>query len=121
MISNNNIFKHIRFGNATSNYRKDNNRKFPFEIRYGYTDEAFFEIKIPEGYQLNDSFQPKLYSDEFGSYFMTIEQIDEQTLKIYRKLVVNDGRYSNAKLNDLIKFIRTVSSMDNTKLLIEKI
>src|SRR5690625_7745811 len=104
MISNNNIFKHIRFGNATSNYRKDNNRKFPFEIRYGYTDEAFFEIKIPEGYQLNDSFQPKLYSDEFGSYFMTIEQIDENTLKIYSKLVIIYGRISKDKLYILIYF-----------------
>src|SRR5699024_2826668 len=66
VVGNNIIFKPISFGNATSNYRKDNNRKFPFEIRYGYTDEAFIEIKIPDGYQLNDSFQPKLYSDEFG-------------------------------------------------------
>lgn len=121
VVGNNIIFKPISFGNATSNYRKDNNRKFPFEIRYGYTDEAFIEIKIPDGYQLNDSFQPKLHSDEFGSYFMTIEQIDEQTLKIYRKLVVNEGRYSNDKFNDFVEFQRTVSSMDNTKILIEKI
>lgn len=120
VIGNNIIFKAISFGNATSNYRKDDNRKFPFEIRYGYTDETIFELKIPKGYTLNEQSEPQVLMDEFGSYLMTIEETDEQTIKIYRKLVVNDGQYPKEKFNDFVEFQRRVSSMDNTKLLIEK-
>lgn len=121
VVGDNIIFNILSFEGATSDYRKDSNRKHPFEIRYGYTDITDFELTIPKGFKLHEEFQPKIHIDEFGSYLLTVEQKDERTLKINRKLVVNDGKYPKEKFNDYVEFQRKVSSMDNTKLLIERI
>jgi len=120
IIGNNLIFSLISFEGLGTNLKKDNHRKYPFEIRFGYSDETDFELKLPQGYTLNEKFHPQIYFDDFGSYFLSVEQVDERTLRIIRKLVVKDGNYPKEKFNDYVEFQRKISSMDNTKLLIEK-
>ena len=119
-IGNNLMFSLISFEGLGTNLKKDNHRKYPFEIRFGYSDETDFELKLPQGYTLNEKFHPQIYFDDFGSYFLSVEQVDERTLRIIRKLVVKDGNYPKEKFNDYVEFQRKISSMDNTKLLIEK-
>ncbi|HUI33837.1 MAG TPA: DUF3857 domain-containing protein [Dysgonamonadaceae bacterium] len=119
-IGDNLVFNVISFEGFGSNLKKDNHRKYPFEVRYGYADETNFELKIPKGFAMNSKFQPLIYINEFGSYFLSVEQRDDQTLRIVRKLVVNDGSYPKEKFNDYVEFQRIISSMDNTKILIEK-
>lgn len=107
-------------GLATTNLKKDDNRKFPFEIRYGYNDETEFEIKIPQNYKLQGKFDPVNYSSEFGDYQLSLDLTEPNILKVKRKLLVRDGQYPKEKFNDYVEFMRKISSFDNSKILLEK-
>lgn len=111
----------VPFERTSTALKKDNNRQYPFEIRFGYTDETRFELKLPNGYKLSETFQPKIYIDDFGSYLLTVKDLESGILQINRKLVVKDGNYPKEKFNDYVEFRRRVSSMDNSKVLLEKI
>lgn len=119
-VGDNLILNLISFEGMDTRMKKDDHRKFPFEIRFGHTDETEFELKIPKGYKLNEEFITRNYSDVFGNYSLSVKQKDAQTLRIERKLVVNDGNYSKEKFNDYVEFRRKISSMDNSKILLEK-
>lgn len=101
--------------------KKDNHRKYPFEIRWGYTDETDFELKLPKGYQLSQALPPQIMDSEFGTYHLILTKIDEQTLRVQRKLMINDGVYPKEKFNDYVEFQRKISSLDNSKILIQRI
>ena len=111
----------IPFERKKTSLKKDNNRRFPFEIRYGYTDETEFELKIPDGYKISEKFQPVLYADSFGTYLLVVEEKEKGKLNIKRKLIVKDGMYPKEKFNDYVEFQRKISSLDNSKILLEKI
>src|SRR5690606_12119374 len=108
-------------GRLGTNLKKINNRVHPFEIRFGYTNETEFELKLPKGYKPSEKFQPILYVGEFGSYLLSLEELTSGNLKVYRKLVVNEGHFSKESYNDYVEFRRKISSFDNTKILLQKI
>lgn len=110
----------IPTGRSVSNYKKDNQRKNNFEIRYGYTDELEFDLKIPAGYKLSEPFQDIVYTSEFGQYMLNVKMNPDNSLKVYRKLIVRDGEFKKEKFNDFVDFRRKISSFDNSKILIEK-
>lgn len=111
----------VPFERTASTLKKDNKRRFPFEIRYGYTDETEFELKLPKGYKMSEKFQPIIFADDFGTYLLAVEEKEAGMLKISRRLMVKDGTYPKEKFNDYVEFVRKISSLDNTKILLEKI
>lgn len=111
----------LPFGRSKTNLKKDNQRKFPFEVDYGYLDQSEFEMKLPQNYKLSEEMSPILYIDQFGYYSLTVEQKDQNTLLIKRKLKLNDGSYTKDQFNDFVEFRRKVSSFDNSKILLQKI
>lgn len=110
----------IPFGRDESSLKKDNNRLFPFEIRFGYTDKLEFEMDLPPGYGMHSEFPTEEFSSEFGSYSLSVEAIAPQKLKVKRKLQIKDGNYPKEKFNDYVDFRRKVAAYDNTKILLEK-
>lgn len=110
----------IPFGRGESSLKKDNNRLFPFEIRFGYTDKLEFEMDLPEGYGMHGEFPPEEFSSEFGSYSLSVETIAPQKLKVERVLLIKDGNYPKEKFNEYVDFRRKVASYDNAKVLLEK-
>ncbi|MDD3771179.1 MAG: DUF3857 domain-containing protein [Weeksellaceae bacterium] len=118
-IDKNLIFNPVSFEGLGSWLKKDDNRKYPFEIRFGYSEETEFDLDLPPGFQLNETFTPLFYKSEFGNYSLNIQQETPNRLKIKRTLIVNDGSYSKEKFNDYVEFQHKISSMDNVKLLIE--
>lgn len=121
IFGNNMAVNILPAGLMTTNLKKDDNRKFPFEIRFGYTDETDFEITIPKEYKLEGIFEPIDFDSEFGSYELTVDVLEDNTLKVKRKFLVKDGEYSKEKFNDYVEFRRKISSFDNTKILLEKL
>jgi len=121
IFGNNMTLNLIPFSRSESGLKKDNSRKYPFEIRFGYTDEVEYELKIPKGYVMNQAFEPLIYVSEFGNYLLTLEVLNPETLKINRKLLVKDGVYPKEKFNDYVEFRRKISSLDNSKILLEKL
>ncbi|MFA5620220.1 MAG: DUF3857 domain-containing protein [Weeksellaceae bacterium] len=119
-IGNNMLFNLIPYSRTGLSLKKDENRKYPFEIRYGYISEVSVELKIPEGYKLSEAFRPIIYADEFGDYILLVENKEPGKLKIYRKITTKDGSYPKEKFNDYVEFQRKISSMDNSKILLDK-
>lgn len=106
---------------STTNLKKDNSRKYPFEVRYGYTDKVQFDIKIPANYKIDGVFEPINLDSEFGNYQLTLDAKDGNTISVKRTLLVKEGKYSKEKFNDYVEFRRKISSFDNTKILLEKL
>ncbi|SMC88761.1 DUF3857 domain-containing protein [Moheibacter sediminis] len=106
---------------STTSLKKNNNRKYPFEIRHGYVDEAEFEIKIPKDYKLDGVFEPIAYQTEFGNYQLTVNTAEGNSLKVKRIISIKDGIYPKEKFNDYVEFQRKISSFDNSKILLEKL
>lgn len=110
----------LPIGGLRTNLKKIEDRVHPFEIRYGHTSETAFELKIPIGYKMSKKFQPILFSDDFGTYLLTAEELDSGTLKVHRMLFVKDGQFPKEQYNAYVEFRRKISSFDNTKILLEK-
>jgi len=108
-------------GGLRTNLKKIDDRMHPFEIRFGYTNETEFELKLPAGYKMSEKFQPILFADDFGTYFLAAEELASGNIKIHRRLLVKDGQYPKEKYNDYVEFRRKISSFDNTKILLQKI
>ncbi len=103
-----------------TSFKKDDNRLFPFEVRFGSHNEIQFELKIPAGFHLAEKFEPILFVSEFGLYSLILEKLDETNFLIKRNLYIKDGIYDKEKFNDYVEFRRKISSFDNSKILIEK-
>lgn len=108
-------------GLMQTNLKKDNKRRFPFEVRFGYTDETEFEIKIPANYKIEGVFEPINLDSEFGNYQLTLESKEGSLISVKRTLLVKDGQYPKEKFNDYVEFRRKIASFDNTKILLEKL
>ena len=121
VIGNSLMMNLIPVGRKEVSVKKDNDRKYPFELRYGYTDELELTLNIPKNYKLSNEFKNIIYTNEFGSYILTVADNKDGSLKVYRKLIVAEGTYPADKFNDFVEFSRTISSFDNTKILLELI
>jgi hypothetical protein len=121
VFGNNMTVNLIPAARLKSNFKKDDGRSFPFEIRFGYNDSTEIELKIPAGYRLNTEFEPVIYQSEFGNYVLLVKKENENTLKIQRTVTLNDGTFPKEKFNDFVEFERKISSFDNSKILLEKI
>lgn len=103
-----------------SGLKKDNHRKYPFDIKYGYTDILDFDLKLPTNYKISEDFKDIVFLDKFGSYQMSVRLNEDGNLNIYRVLMIKDGSYQKEDYNDFVEFLRKLSSFDNSKLLLEK-
>ena len=96
------------------------NRKLPFEIPRGYTDEDEFVIQLPEGYHVAEMPESKTISTDFGSYKMTIEKLSENELRYSRKIQILSGLYAKEKYSGYRDFCRAIKKADNLKLILKK-
>ncbi len=103
-----------------TSFKKDDDRLFPFDVRFGSNNEIQFELKIPAGFHLAEKFEPILFVSEFGIYSLMLEKLDQTNFLIKRNLYIKDGTYEKEKFNDYVEFRRKISSFDNSKILIEK-
>lgn len=106
---------------VSTNLKKANNRINPFEINYGNSDELEFEIKLPSSYKIDGKFETIDINSEFGSYQLTLQPTENNSIIVNRKLIIKDGIYPKEKFNDYVDFRRKIASFDNTKILLEKI
>jgi len=120
IYGNNMAINLVPMARMETGLKKDNSRKYPVEIRFGFTDQTEFELKIPTGYSLNEKFEPLNYESEFGNYLLEVDVLNPQTLLVKRNLLVKDGVYPKEKFNDYVEFRRKISSFDNAKILLEK-
>lgn len=120
VVGNSLLINLLPVGKSKTGLKKNNNRKYPFEIRFGYTDVVEFDLKLPNGYKLNEKFDNIIYMTEFGNYLLAVKDNGDGSLRIHRTMTVKDGNYTKDKFNDFVEFTRKISSFDNAKILLEK-
>ncbi|MGB6094309.1 MAG: hypothetical protein WBF83_11175, partial [Moheibacter sp.] len=120
VVGNSLLINLLPVGKSKTGLKKNNQRKFPFEIRFGYTDVVEFDLKLPVGYKISEDFDNIIYMTEFGNYLLAVKDNGDGSLRIHRTLTVKDGNYSKDKFNDFVEFTRRISSFDNSKILLEK-
>lgn len=120
VVGNSLMLNLLPAGRHSSSLKKSKDRKHPFEVRFGYTDEIDFVLNPPSGYHLNEKFNDIVLLDRFGSYLLSVKENQDGSLRVQRKLTVKDGVYKKEEFNDYVEFIRKVSSLDNSKILLER-
>lgn len=96
------------------------NRKLPLKIEKGFTDEDYFEIDLPEGFEIE--FLPGNISIEnnFGKYRAEIESISDTRLMYRRTFMVKEGLYAKEAYSAYRDFIKEVSINDQAKIVLAK-
>ena len=104
-----------RYSNTPFKYR---NKKFSFEIDYGFVDDDEVEIFLPKNYSLTQLPGKINIKEKFGEYNASV--IFEDNKLIYkRKLTINDGIYAKEEYETYRKFIEQVNKSDNIKIILD--
>ncbi|CAM4336411.1 DUF3857 domain-containing protein [Flavobacterium terrigena] len=104
-----------RYSRIPFKYR---NKKFSFEIEYGFIDSDEIEIVLPQNYSITQLPGKINLKEKFGEYDANI--VFEDNKLIYkRKLTINDGVYAKEDYETYRKFIEQISKSDNIKIIID--
>jgi len=96
------------------------NRKFPFEIMRGFLDEDEFNIRIPNEYKVESLPENKTVKTEFGNYQISIEKVDDNSLRYKRTLLVKKGLYPKEQYNSYRNFRKEVTRNDAVQIVLTK-
>lgn len=95
-------------------------RKFPLVINYGYEDVDEITICIPEGYELEANPKNTKLTNNFGSYEIFLEKLENNRIKYSRKVRMNAGEFPAASYNEFREFKKQINQLDNSKIVIIK-
>ncbi len=95
-------------------------RKLPVNVSRGFYDVDEVVITLPSDYTIEAMSDNVQFTDDYGSYEMTIDKIDENTLKFTRKLLLNSGDYPKEKYTEYRNFWRKVVKSDKSKIVLIK-
>jgi hypothetical protein len=104
-----------RYSRIPLKYR---NKKFSFEIDYGFIDADEIEIILPQNFSITQLPGKVTLKEKFGEYNASV--IFENNKLIYkRKLTIYDGVYVKEEYELYRKFIEQISKSDNLKIIID--
>lgn len=96
-----------------------NNRKLDIyePISYTYIDTS--RIYLPKGYSPESIQNSVHFNSVYGQYSFEAETINNTIITI-RKLIINEGQYSNEMFGEINKFLQNISEFENKKNIITK-
>lgn len=97
------------------------NRKTPFAIPRGYTDEVEVELELPQGYDMTELPSPVLLVSKFGSYISRVTRTNDGKLKYSRTFHLKHGEYPPEEYNDYRQFRRKVAGADQARVAARKV
>jgi len=104
-----------RYSSIPFKYR---NKKFSFEIEFGFIDTDEIEIALPQNYSITQLPEKINFKEKFGEYNASV--IFEKNQLLYKRhLIIYDGVYTKDDYETYRKFIEKISKSDNLKILIE--
>jgi len=110
-----NIFNQVNYVPPRSK-----NRKLDLKISEGYKDVDTAEIQIPEGFFVETLPENTEINNKFGAYLMNIAQGDDNKLVFNRTLIMKKGVFPPEDYNEYRSFMRQVSRLDKTKIILKK-
>lgn len=94
--------------------------KLPVSVNRGFYDTDEVTITLPSGYAIEAIAENVLIDTDYGKYEMTVEQVDDTTLKYSRKLLFKTGEYPKEAYADFRNFWRKVVRSDKSKIVLIK-
>jgi len=110
-----NVFNKIN--SVPKRYRK---RLRPLNIDRGFTDVDKVEIKLPKGYKLEVLPREIKIDNQFGTYELHVEKIDEATLMYHRKFALKEGIHPKEEYKLYRSFRKKVARYDNMRIELTK-
>jgi transglutaminase-like putative cysteine protease len=109
------------YNQYTGSVKRIRNRKNPFEIQRGFSDQDEIEIGLPQEFSID--FLPTNFElkSKFGEYKNEFIKKDGNNLVYKRSLFIKKGMYSNTEYDEYRLFIEQVSRNDNAKIILTKI
>ena len=112
------------FAAETFNTPRINERKFPLEIKRGFTYRDTFNYLLPEGYESESLPEGEKFENEFGSYSLKVIRKDAEgrkAIEVVREYTVNDGLWPAKSYEDFRNFMNKINSFNNQKAVIKTI
>ena len=100
--------------------RRVRDRKLPIEITRGFYDVDEVEMQLPNGYTVEAMAKDIKVETEYGNYETTFESLENNKLKITRKLLFKTGNYSKEQYTDFRNFYRKIVKSDKSKIVLIK-
>lgn len=104
-----------RYSIIPTKYR---NKKFSFEVEYGFIDTDEIEITLPQNYSITQLPEKISVKEKFGEYTASVT-FENNKLNYKRKLTINDGVYAKEDYDTYRKFKEQISKSDNLKIIID--
>lgn len=94
-------------------------RKTDFVIDYPYSDVDTVAIYLLEGMKLDTLPKDISFESKFGSYKVSYQKNEDQSIQYVRTLILKEGVYSKDIYNDYYSFMKQVNSADEGTLWVE--
>ena len=95
-------------------------RKQKLYISHGYIDIDRVEVEIPSGFSLGALPVPTVLETKFGNYEIAFTQTEDNKVQYVRKLRIEKGEYPPSEYENYREFLRTISRLDQTKILLKQ-
>lgn len=99
---------------------RQRSRKLPIEVQRGFLNTDTNHFTIPTEFQLSNLPDKKLLENEFGTYEVSFEKIDEQHFTYHRKLLIKAGLYPKESYEAYRSFLKAITKHDNLRIAIIK-
>lgn len=96
------------------------NRKLPLEIQYGFLDIDEVIINLPTDYSIEALAKNEIIENNFGTYKMSVEQLNDHQLKYSRELLIKQGMYQIDDYEAYRQFHKKINQNDNAKIVLIK-
>ncbi|WP_299387476.1 DUF3857 domain-containing protein [uncultured Lacinutrix sp.] len=112
------LFSPNLFNKSTVVLPKYKTRELPFEKDRGYKDVDEYTIKIPVNYSF-ESFKESInISNKFGSYKVTMQKKNSNTMHYKRELIINKGKYLKEDYKAFRAFYIEIVNHDKSRIAI---
>lgn len=95
-------------------------RKQDLYLDYGFINTDTVEIEIPENFVVDVLPDSTVLETKFGKYEIRFSKTDENNLVYHRRLQINKGLYPPAEYENYRDFLRNITRLDKTKILLKQ-
>lgn len=99
---------------------KQRNKRFSFEIDYGFTDTDELEILLPNNTTVTQLPEKIDLVEKFGEYHSEV-LLENNKLIYKRKLIMKDGVFAKEDFESFRKFREQINKLENVKVIIDKL
>lgn len=95
-------------------------RSQPIIIKRGFYETTTFDLRLPEGYEIETIPNGLNTSSPFGDYVLSIQENEDHSLSITRRFLLKAGIHSKESYTDFREFLSNTALRDNLKIVLIK-